>query len=572
VFRPSDHLGSVEWDDFSLWLRSNSSIYWVYGKAGSGKSTLVKYLYGHKDTIANLHNWSGAAKLVVGSFFFYNLGTLEQKSHIGISRAILYQILEQNRPLIQELLPRMWRGAYAMHRYDGNTRAELPSQAELSTAFEILSRLTTLKQRFCFFIDGLDEYAGNSSDGVAFIKRLSSNPNIKIVVSSRPIPVCVDAFSSMPKLRLQDLTKPDIENYIHDTLGSHVYMAGLRGSDQRAAADIIQQLINKATGVFLWVVLACRSILDGFASYDNIEELSHRIDELPSELEQLFRHIVRRLEPRYYEQTAKMLRICYQKQRLMRERVYGDIHGDTCTLTCAVCWLALDTAGLDFEKAPEFQRFSAEQQRNMLRTTKGRLRSRTGGLLEVRRTIYRPSVEFMHRAVFEFLDNFPEIWETEPLFIRDSKFNANAALLHMAMSICYERPTNVNKIEMVRGLCHAQVADKENPELSLAMLLRIEEVVLCREAVLSSNLSGCFRGVELKPSNYVATYGRGIFLLELAIEAGLLEYVRRRLSSHYITNQLKSMLLRHLYSGIFIPESVAARPRSITRSIEELLR
>jgi ABC-type lipoprotein export system ATPase subunit len=30
------------WDNFSRWLRSGDSIYWISGKAGSGKSTLMR--------------------------------------------------------------------------------------------------------------------------------------------------------------------------------------------------------------------------------------------------------------------------------------------------------------------------------------------------------------------------------------------------------------------------------------------------------------------------------------------------------------------------------------------------
>ncbi len=39
-----------KWSDLSTWLRSDSGIYWVSGKAGSGKSTLMKFLYSHSTT------------------------------------------------------------------------------------------------------------------------------------------------------------------------------------------------------------------------------------------------------------------------------------------------------------------------------------------------------------------------------------------------------------------------------------------------------------------------------------------------------------------------------------------
>jgi hypothetical protein len=34
----------ASWISFSKWLESSSSLYWITGKAGSGKSTLIKYI------------------------------------------------------------------------------------------------------------------------------------------------------------------------------------------------------------------------------------------------------------------------------------------------------------------------------------------------------------------------------------------------------------------------------------------------------------------------------------------------------------------------------------------------
>lgn len=40
------------------WLREGSGTYWVSGKAGSGKSTLMKYLHNHEDTLTALRSWA----------------------------------------------------------------------------------------------------------------------------------------------------------------------------------------------------------------------------------------------------------------------------------------------------------------------------------------------------------------------------------------------------------------------------------------------------------------------------------------------------------------------------------
>jgi predicted ATPase len=42
--------GEFPWDDLSKWLQFDSGIYWISGKAGSGKSTLMKHIYRQQKT------------------------------------------------------------------------------------------------------------------------------------------------------------------------------------------------------------------------------------------------------------------------------------------------------------------------------------------------------------------------------------------------------------------------------------------------------------------------------------------------------------------------------------------
>ncbi|KAI1284086.1 prion-inhibition and propagation-domain-containing protein [Xylaria sp. FL0933] len=189
-----------------------------------------------------------------------------------------------------------------------------PTDTELGIAFDKLSSHYGLNRSFCFFIDGLDELDGDDHYGTSYIRKLVQNPRIKVVVSSRPISPCILAFSELPSLQLQDLTRCDIAHYIQSTLGSHPYMEKFAVSTSIGAVFLImEESAAKASGVFLWVILACRSLVNGLAACDNIQELRKRVDELPPELEDLFTHMLNRVERRYYGQAAKMLKICYQR-------------------------------------------------------------------------------------------------------------------------------------------------------------------------------------------------------------------------------------------------------------------
>lgn len=91
---------SPRWANFSEWLRSASKIYWINGKAGSGKSTLMNYICGHRRTEELLKQWSAEKRLLTPKFFFWNAGVREQKTTEGLLRAIIYQILTECQELI----------------------------------------------------------------------------------------------------------------------------------------------------------------------------------------------------------------------------------------------------------------------------------------------------------------------------------------------------------------------------------------------------------------------------------------------------------------------------------------
>jgi hypothetical protein len=76
------------WGNFTEWLECGSGCYWICGKAGSGKSTLMKYIHENEATYVALKRWAGTATLVTASFFFWNIGSPLQKSQPGLIRSL----------------------------------------------------------------------------------------------------------------------------------------------------------------------------------------------------------------------------------------------------------------------------------------------------------------------------------------------------------------------------------------------------------------------------------------------------------------------------------------------------
>ena len=88
------------WDDFAKWLKTGQGLYWVNGKAGSGKSTLMNYVCRHPTKLKLLNDWCIDKCLLTPTYFFWNAGTRQQKSIDGLLRSLLYQMLTECRELV----------------------------------------------------------------------------------------------------------------------------------------------------------------------------------------------------------------------------------------------------------------------------------------------------------------------------------------------------------------------------------------------------------------------------------------------------------------------------------------
>ena len=110
IFEDSD-AHHKPWSNFRSWLHEDSGCYWVRGKAGSGKSTLMKFIAASKKTKEALNEWTGPCQLITCSHFFWHAGTELQKNVQGLLRTLLYQIFSQRRDLISRVFPGRYRTA-----------------------------------------------------------------------------------------------------------------------------------------------------------------------------------------------------------------------------------------------------------------------------------------------------------------------------------------------------------------------------------------------------------------------------------------------------------------------------
>lgn len=96
------------WSNFKGWLETGQGCFWIEGKAGSGKSTLMKYVSTHPKTIQALTKWAGSCDLITGSYFFWLAGSTLQMNQEGLLRSLLHTILSKRRDLISRIFPKLY--------------------------------------------------------------------------------------------------------------------------------------------------------------------------------------------------------------------------------------------------------------------------------------------------------------------------------------------------------------------------------------------------------------------------------------------------------------------------------
>jgi hypothetical protein len=158
---PKAHIKTLRWifdapisqctfSNFKKWLQNDSrDVYWITGKPGSGKSTLMRFLWDAPDTRQHLRQRCDGLQLVCANCFFWNPGTQIQRSLTGLLRALLHQLLSQCPEMVPKVLPHRW---LALELQLSKTDAWLESEM-LSAIRDFVRELTTVARAF-LLVDG----------------------------------------------------------------------------------------------------------------------------------------------------------------------------------------------------------------------------------------------------------------------------------------------------------------------------------------------------------------------------------------------------------------------------------
>ncbi|CVL12469.1 uncharacterized protein FPRN_15065 [Fusarium proliferatum] len=423
------HIRTFEWifkEDsvcggaFLDWLNNGNGIFWVSGKPGSGKSTLMKFIADHSRTARILSAWSSPKPTYVASHYFWSAGTKMQRSQEGLLQTLLYEIFRQCPDLLQVACHQRWQDVDPEHL------SKPWNLSELRIVLKEVADEADISQKFCFFVDGLDEFTGDRQDLCQDLVDLSQSPNIKLCISSRPWNVFEQNFGGDPgrKLYIHQLTHNDIRSYTELRLLDHPGWKTLE-SEVMGAHLLIDQVTERSRGVFLWVFFVTKLLREGLEEDDSFSDLCRRLESFPSDLEPFFKHMLETVQPIHHEKMSGVLAIAIKARSPLDISIYR--------------FHSLEYESVDYALERPVETQDEQEEKVWYRKTKRRLNGWCRGLLEVK----QGRVDFLHRTVMDFL-------RTKEMsdFLRAKNtdgFNANLSILRAYTAWIKTTPSN-NKI------------------------------------------------------------------------------------------------------------------------------
>ncbi|KAH7183325.1 uncharacterized protein B0J16DRAFT_416409 [Fusarium flagelliforme] len=259
--------------EFTRWLGSESKMFWISGKPGSGKSTLMKFIATSSETQEHLATWRSDTRIL--SHYFWKAGSTLERSLKGLFLSLTHQLLLDKVALGQQLLETM---PDIRHKW---SYADWDLQ-ELRSA--LLWMLDKSGNSFLLLMDGLDEseeFKSHISLGprsLNILEGLSKLQDVKVCFSSREEHVFNCSFEGVETLRVHELTKYDIQKLANSRLKS------LNFANPGDRKRILYLIVEAASGVFLWVVLVVDSVTRAFFIDNSMERLVERINHMPTDV------------------------------------------------------------------------------------------------------------------------------------------------------------------------------------------------------------------------------------------------------------------------------------------------
>ena len=251
------------------WIEDDSgdAILWMTGIPGAGKSYLCSLL------VENLLSQQHFSTL----YYFCNHQSSSENACAMILRTFAVQLLQQNMDMAL-----LVHQAYLMKA----------SNRSVPTMKRLLAQVLPTSKAARIVIDGIDEFDDTTQqETLRSLVEIQKNAGqfCKLLVSSREEPKIKKSLAAKKHLKLGDKTLGGLSLYIKESIKE--IQERFPEMDPNLVKRAEERLHSKAKGMFLWVRLVTKMLIDQTSEWD----IEHAIDELPDGLEEAYGTIKSRI-------------------------------------------------------------------------------------------------------------------------------------------------------------------------------------------------------------------------------------------------------------------------------------
>ena len=342
------------------------------------------------------------------SYFFYELGDPQEKAFVSLLHASVYGLLKElhhvskaaSSMLIEVLKP-----------YMTQTRKEPWAQKVLQEALRHIVMISPIYARVVLFIDGFDECDGNHASQLDFLKDLvesskGSKLSIKMCIASRAEVDIRLRLSTYPSLAIHHFTESDIASYVTKRLKTAWDLMASQPDGTTATFDqgLIDNVVRKAEGVFLWVNLVVTQLVMAIEAEAEASDLHRLVAMLPEGLKQLYQSIVAKIPKDRLHDAINLLQLTASTNAHELPRAFG---ADTLWKMCNAMKEPLTAISEKAYFEEGFRGDEAPGQEEQCAAMKRRIQSSCRGLVHCDDilNLCEAKVKFLHRTCVEYILN-----------------------------------------------------------------------------------------------------------------------------------------------------------------------
>lgn len=372
-------LNRDEFHDLETWLDHGPGLFWITGRPGSGKSTAMRFIYENAKRFHSIRHSSNTQTIndpvrqtsedssdsmilatrhhsnndccLIG-LFITDRGAQEQRRWEPMLHGILLQLLKAQPALLRYLFAYMVKKRVQMRpsidnmvRTPGMMEQEIPewSPSSVMEALMHCKKQNLRPFRALITVDGLDELESmeDCKGMVKFLKQLSddsgeSSNTFRICLSSRSEEVFRILFQDTWRIEIHRHTEDDIRYFTWSQLSTSSRFTGMKLDDVfDQLAHVLDYVGTNAQGVFLWARSVVNVIFEALEGSEPLKNIPSLLQQLPTETKELYRYILRRIEPELRQRAFIMLEVVLRSRRpvtllellLIVEATEGQING-----------------------------------------------------------------------------------------------------------------------------------------------------------------------------------------------------------------------------------------------------